>query len=109
MVYTLVKGDSAPQIKATVTREDDGSVVNMSGATVRMRFRAKGTSTVLFFLTAANTGTDFQNGIAVFSFSATDLANVAEGYYESEIEIEYSNGLKETIYEVTNYHIRADF
>ena len=30
-IYTLVKKDTAPQIQATLTREDDGSVIDFSG------------------------------------------------------------------------------
>ena len=108
-VYELVSGDTAPQIKATITRFDDGSVVDMSGATVRLYFRKKGTTTVLFTMTAANTD-DLANGIAVFSFASTDLQNRAAGNYEGEIEITYnSNGTKETIFEILNFVIRADF
>jgi hypothetical protein len=108
-MFQLVRNDSAPQIKATVTREDSGAVVDMSGGTVRMRFRAKGSATVLSTLMAADAGDNFQNGIAIFSFTANDLADVTEGYYEGEIEIEYSTGLKETIFEVLDFYVREDF
>jgi hypothetical protein len=78
--YTLVQGDSAPQIKATITRFDTGAI-----------------------------STNFADGIAVFSFSDTDLVGLSAGYYEGEIEITYSTGLKETIFEVQNYQLRGDF
>jgi hypothetical protein len=45
----------------------------------------------------------------VFSFSDTDLVGLSAGYYEGEIEITYSTGLKETIFEVQNYQLRGDF
>tara|TARA_R100000657_G_C4672320_1_gene117113 strand:+ start:1432 stop:1767 length:336 start_codon:yes stop_codon:yes gene_type:complete len=107
-IYELVSGDTAPQIKATITRFDDGSVVNMSGATVRLYFRKKGTTSVLFTLTAAATA-DLANGIAVFSFNSTDLENRAAGNYEGEIEITHSDGKKETIFEILNFVVRSDF
>ncbi len=56
-IYTLVQGDTAPQIKATVTREDDGSVVSFAGGSV----------------------------------------------------ITYASGGKETIFEILNFNLRADF
>ena len=64
MTYELVSGDTAPQIQATITRDDTGAVVNLTGATVRMYFRKKGTTTTLFTL-VSSTGS-FSSGIATF-------------------------------------------
>jgi len=108
MVYALVKDDTAPQVKATLTRDDTGAAIDCSGGTVRMYFRAKGGSSILFTLTAADAGTDLANGIAIFGFSGSNL-DQPEGYYEGEIEITYSDGNVETIFEVLDFYIRADF
>ena len=107
-MYKLVKDDTKTQIKATLTREHDGSKIDCSGGTVRMYFRKKGTSTILSTLTAADSGTDLQNGIAIFSFGAGNLS-VDAGFYEGEIEITFSNGSVESIYEVLDFQLRADF
>ena len=107
-IYTLVKGDSAPQIRAAVTREDDGSVVSFAGGIVRMKFRKKDTTTVLFTMFGADSGSDFANGIATFSFAPGNL-NLDAGYYQGEIEITYSDGLVETIYEIMEFYLRDDF
>ena len=85
MTYELVSGDTAPQIQATITRDDTGAVVNLTGATVRMYFRKKGTTTT------------------------NDLANIAQGYYEGEIEITYADSNKETIFKILDFFIRSDF
>ena len=107
--FNLVQGDSAPQIKAIITRDDTGAAVDFSGGSARMRFRKKGTTVLIATLNAADIGTNFANGIAIFSFSDTDLADLDAGYYEGEIEITYSTGLKETIFDVQNYQVRRDF
>ena len=107
-VYQLVQGDQAPQIQAVLTRDDDGSVIDFSGGTCALKFRAKGTSTILFTLAAADVGGNFQVGIAVFSFSGTQL-DIPEGYYEGEIEATYSSGAIETVYQVIDFYLRADF
>ena len=107
--YNLVQGDTAPQIKATITREDDGSAVDFAGGSCSLRFRAKGATTTLFTLSAVDTGTNFANGIAVFNFSSSNLATLSAGYYEGEIEIAYDSGAKETIYELLNFYLRDDF
>ena len=107
MTYELVSGDTAPQIQATITRDDTGAVVNLTGATVRMYFRKKGTTTTLFTL-VSSTGS-FSSGIATFAFAANDLANIAQGYYEGEIEITYADSNKETIFKILDFFIRSDF
>lgn len=107
-MYPLVKNDTAPQIKATITRDDTGNVVDMTGATVRLKFRKRATTTVLFTLTANTDVNNLSNGIAIFTFGAGNL-DVDEGYYEGEIEITYSNSTVETIYEVLDFHVRGDF
>jgi Ethanolamine utilization protein EutJ (predicted chaperonin) len=107
--YTLVQGDTAPQIAATITRADNGAVVDMSGGVVRLKFRKKGTTTLLFTMTAADAGTNFANGLAIFAFSTGDLATLSEDFYEGEIEIEYDTGKKETVYEVLDFYVREDF
>ena len=108
MIYQLVQGDTSPQINATLTRSDDGSVVNCGGGTVVLKFRATGTTTVLFTLTAFDVGTNLANGIAIFAFSGTQL-DLAEGYYEGEIQVTQSNGVIETAYKVLEFYLREDF
>jgi hypothetical protein len=107
-IYTLVQGDTAPQIKATITREDSGSVVSFAGGSVRMRFRAKGSTTTLFTLNAVDVSTNFADGIAIFNFASGNL-DIDAGYYQGEIEITYASGEKETIFEILNFNLRADF
>ena len=107
-MYRLVKDDTATQIQATLTREHDGSKIDCSGGTVRMYFRKKSSATLQSTLTAADAGTDLQNGIAIFSFGSDDLS-VDEGFYEGEIEITFSDSKVETVYEVLDFQVRADF
>ena len=107
-IYQLVQGDQAPQIQAVLTRDNDGSVIDFSGGSCALKFRAKDTTTVLFTLAAADVGDKFQNGIAIFSFSGTQL-DIDAGYYEGEIEITHANGTIETVFAVLNFYLRADF
>ena len=108
MTYQLVQGDQAPQVQAVLTRQDDGSVIDFSSGSCALKFRAKGTTTTLFTLAAADIGGNFAAGIAVFSFSGTQL-DIDEGYYEGEIEITYSSGTVETVFQVLDFYVRADF
>lgn len=108
MTYQLVQSDQSPQIQAVLKRADDDSIINFSGGSCALKFRAKGATTTLFTLAAADVGDNFQDGIAVFSFSGTQLS-LAEGYYEGEIEITYSSGTIETVYQVLDFYLREDF
>jgi hypothetical protein len=108
MLY-LVQDDIGTQLKAVLTREDDGVAVNLTDATVRLKFRARGSTTVLFTLTSITTSQeDIENGIAVFQFGSDNLA-VAEGKYEGEIEATFDNGSIETVFEKLEFYVRADF
>ena len=108
MIYQLVQGDQAPQIQAVLKRQDDNSIIDFLGGSCALKFRAKGSTTTLFTLSAADVGDNFQDGIAVFSFSGTQRA-IDEGYYEGEIEITYTSGSIETVFKVLDFYVRADF
>jgi hypothetical protein len=108
MTYLLVQNDTAPAIQANLTRSHDGSVIDCSDATVSLKFRAKGTTTTLFTLTAIDNQSDLENGIAIFYFADGNL-DLDEGYYEGEIEIAFLNRTVETVYETLEFYLRADF
>ena len=107
-IYQLVQGDQAPQIQAVLKRQDDNSIIDFSGGSCALKFRAKGSTSTLFTLAAADVGDNFEDGIAVFSFSGTQLA-INQGYYEGEIEITYSSGSVETVFKVLDFYVRDDF
>jgi len=104
----LVQGDTGPQIKVTVTREDTGAAVDMSGGTVRLKVRKRGSSTLAFTLLALDTGTNLENGIALFTFNTGDL-DVPPGNYQGEVEITFEDSTVETIYETLDFFVREDF
>jgi|TARA_R100000479_G_scaffold171796_1_gene115682 hypothetical protein len=105
----LVQGDTGPQVKATLTRSDTGNAVDLTTASsVTMHFREKHTSTVLFSNANQSTSQDQGNGIAIFVFTTGQL-NVTSGEYEAEIEVVFSDGTRETVYETIDFTLREDF
>ena len=46
--FKYVQGDTGPQIKITLTNEDDSTAVDLTGGTVTLHFRQAGESAVLF-------------------------------------------------------------
>lgn len=103
----LVQNDTGSQFKVTLTREDTGSTVDLSGATVRLKFKKKNTANVLSTLTA-NVASDLANGEAIFVFAAADT-DITAGDYVGEIEVTFSDDSIESVFETIDIVVREDF
>ena len=106
--FKYVQGDTGPQIRVTLTEEDTGNAVDLTGATVTLHFRAAGEDTVLFsrgFYVNPDTAED---GVAVLQWETDDL-NQEAGAYEGEIEVVRNSGLRETLFDKLKFKIREDF
>ena len=108
-IIELVKDDNGTQVECIISRDNTGLPVNLTGATVRLKFRKKRTKTILFTLTNITEETvDLVNGQAIFQFSGDNLALEA-GMYEGEVEVTFANENIETVYEIINFQVRDDF
>lgn len=105
----LVQGDTGPQIKINVTREDTGLAVDVSGGSAKLKVRRKGTEAVTFTLTASDIGENLENGTLYFSLDGGQLATIAAGSYEGEVELTLADTTVETVYEKVDIVIREDF
>lgn len=106
--FKYVQGDTGPQLRLTFTDEDTGTATDLTGATVKLHFRAAGEDTVLFSKTLyVNPGTATQ-GIAIVNWASGEL-DVPAGAYQGEIEVVRASGVRETIYEILKFKIREDF
>lgn len=104
----LVQGDTRPAIVCTLTDETTGAAIGLGGATPVLKFRALGATT----LTATVTGTvtDGPNGVCVFyPASAPEMLAGDAGDYEGEIEITFSDGQIQTVYDTLRFKVREDF
>ena len=106
-VIYLVQGDTKPQIKVTLTR-DDGTAQDVTGATIKLHFRPVNSKTLTFSKTGVFTGVDPTKGEVVFNFSSGDL-NLDPSDYEGEVEVVYSDSTRETVYEIIPFVLREDF
>ena len=123
----LVQGDTKPQILCSITDDTTGNIVDISGSTVYLKFRAEGTTTVLFTLlgnvqsgildstgniTQAGTGQTYavagSGGLVAFQFGTGNLL-VDPGLYEGEIEVTFSTGAVQTVYAPVKFSVRAQF
>jgi hypothetical protein len=104
----LVQGDTAPQLRLTLTGESTGTPINLTGATVTLHFRAVGESAPIFSRLAIVNPETASTGVCVLNWLEGDL-NVPAGDYEGEVEVVRSTGARETIYEILKFKIREDF
>ena len=120
----LVQGDTRPDLIVSLTDENSSAPIGMNGATVRMYFRALGSTTILATLTgtllagivqadgtvnsASPYDTPGAGGRVQFNWGSTDLIQAA-GDYEGEIEISYSDGSKQTVFDLLKFKLREDF
>lgn len=102
----LVQGDTRPTLICTLTDETTGGAINITGATVRLKFRQVGSTT----LTANIVGsvTDGPNGVVAFFWTPTALAGPI-GDYEGEIEITFSDGSIQTVFDLLKFKLRSEF
>lgn len=104
----LVQGDTRPALVCTITDENTGNAINITGCTCRLKFREVGSST----LTATLTGT-VTNGAAgeVTFYWASDPISLSgePGDYEGEIEITFTDSQVQTVYDTIKFKLREDF
>jgi hypothetical protein len=123
----LVQGDTRPQIKVVITDDTTGSIVDISGSSVLMKFRATGTTTNLFTLTGylqsgiedadgnvtqSAVGETYaiagSGGRVAFQFLTGQL-NIDPGTYEGEVEVTFSDSSIQTVYVPIKFQLRAQF
>ena len=115
----LVAGDTLPELTFTLkdsntaasgsTLDPNNSAtwapIDVTGATVRLRIRELGSTTVKNTLTC--TVTDGTGGKVVTDFPAGTLD--AAGTFEGEIEITFAAGGIQTVYDLVKLKVRGDF
>lgn len=104
----LVQGDTRPAIVVTLTDENTGSPIGLTGATPRLYFRAAGDTTLV--ATLVGSVVDGPNGKCVFYPStAPQMTQGEPGDYEGEIEITFADGQIQTVYDILKFKLREEF
>ena len=115
----LVSGDTLPELTFTlrdsntaasgqVLDPDDNNTwapINVSGATVKLRIRELGSSTIKSTLTCAVT--DGTNGKVATDFPSGTLDTA--GTFEGEIEVTFASGGIQTVFDLIKFKVRSDF
>lgn len=100
----LVKGDTGPLVRLALTSDNTGLPVDLTGATVTAHFKSVATGSFVFSR-ALTVLTPATQGIAVIIWGATDL-NQTPGDYNAEVEILFSSGVRQTVYDLVKFRIR---
>jgi hypothetical protein len=104
----LVRNDTRPALVCTLTDDTTGEAININGATALLRFREAGSTTlqatVPGFVTDGNAGQ-----VAFYPASAPEMLQGPDGDYEGEIEITFSDGQVQTVYDILKFRVREDF
>ena len=115
----LVKGDTLPELTLTLkdsktaaagqtldaNNSNTWAAINVTGATVRLRLRKVGETSVSSTLTCSVT--DATNGKVATDFPAGTLNEA--GTFEGEIEVTFSSGGIQTVYDLIKFKVREDF
>ena len=105
----LVQGDNGSQLKVVLTRDDTGAAVDLTGATVTLKFKKRNNSNVLSSINSSVVDAAYlEAGIAIFFFDSDDL-DISSGDYVGEVEVTFSNGYIETVFEQLEFLVREDY
>ena len=105
-IIKLVQGDTLPVVTVQLTDSITGAVVDITGATVVVKFRAANTTVVLS--TLAGTLVTPASGIFSFSFPSPAL-DVDAGLYEGEVQVTFSGDGIQSAYDILKFRVREDF
>jgi|TARA_B110000438_G_scaffold299948_1_gene351177 hypothetical protein len=106
----LVLKDSNTAATGLTLDPDDAAtwaVIDISDPTIKVKFRALGTSNILDTMTCVKVA-PYTNGACYMPWNA-DTLDVAAGTYEGEIELTYGSGAIMTLFDRLKFKVRADF
>jgi hypothetical protein len=104
----LVQGDTRPALVCTITDDTTGQPINITGATLALKFRAAGADTLQ--ATVPGSVTDGAAGqVAFYPASAPAMLQGEPGEYEGEIEITFADGQVQTVFDLLKFKVRGDF
>lgn len=104
----LVQNDTAPALTVNLTDTTTNAAINVTGATVRLKFRAAGAEVLRG--TLIGSVTNGAGGVVVFFWSDDPtILNGDAGDYEAEIEITFADNTIQTVFDLLKFKLRQDF
>ena len=108
-INLIIKDSSTAAAGVTLDPDDSSTwaLVDITNPTIRVKFRALGSSTILDTMTCGKVA-PLANGACYMPWNA-DTLDVSAGTYEGEIELTYTSGEIWTIFDRLKFKVRADF
>jgi len=104
----LVQGDTRPALVCTVSDQTTGVAIDITGASVVLKFRAAGAEALQATVPGAVT-----NGpagqVVFYPASAPAMLQGEFGDYEGEIEVTFPDGQVQTVYDILKFKVREEF
>jgi hypothetical protein len=104
----LVRNDTGPQIQLTLTDDSTGQAVDLAGATATLHLKSVTTGSTVLSRALTIPGSTAAQGVAVVVWGMGDLDR-DPGDYDGEVEIVFSTGMRQTVYDVLKFRIRDEF
>ena len=101
-MYKLVKNDTAPRLNFTLTQND--TAIDLTGSTVRFKFRKQGGSTLFSRTCTINSPSTL--GTCYYDWQSGDLANT--GFHLGEVEITFPGGSVQTSKDFIKFDVRDE-
>ena len=105
---TVALKDSNTAASGQTLDENDSTTwapIDLTGASVKLRIRAVGETTVLKTLTMSIT--DATGGKAATTYPSDTWTT--PGVFEGEVEITFGSGGMQTLYDLVKFNVRGDF
>lgn len=115
----LVSGDTLPDLRLTVKDANTGATgksydendsstwapMDITDGSCKLYIREVGSTTILKSLLGIIQ--DGENGVVVFSFQGSPFES--SGVYEGEVEVTFSGGGVQTLYDLIKFNVRDEF
>ena len=119
----LVQGDTRPTLVVSLTDQNTGLPISISGSTPVLKFRASGSTTVKATLTGillpgivlsdgtVNTNAPYNvagsGGRCAFGWTSTALDT--SGSFEGEIQVTFSDSTIQSVFDLLKFTVREEF
>jgi len=104
----FVRGDTKPNLIVSLTDSVTGAPIDLTGATVRLRFRKVGATVLSATLTGVVTNAT--GGVVTFTpADAPQMLTGPAGDYEGEVEITFADGSTQSVYDILKFKVREQF
>lgn len=108
-IIQIVKGDTGPSLRTSLTRQDTGAAFDVAGHQVQLHIRKKGTTVVISSI-AASSGSSLPAGDLSFPLETfLTSSECEEGFYEAEVELTLPDSKIMSTFEIINLKVRNDF